>query len=712
MHFRAPRSFLWGAGLIACWLGLLPGHAQIQFDVFLGYDGLAREANWMPVVCEVKNDGPGFNGVVELSTANQADGTVARLAVELPTGTLKRLVMPVFVHSSSYAGWDARLRDDRGKVRAEQLAVQPRRSLSWRVPLVGAVPRTAAGAPVLREVLSRGAEIQPVAARFQAAIFPDHPLALSGMSMLYLNSEKAAELRSSQAAALVHWVKGGGHLVVAAEQAADVAAAPWLKALLPCQLGEVITNGRAWQLEHWLRTAPLSPYDFRPGEVPANPYENLTGDPAFEAAAMLVTGCRVREGRVVVADGETPLMVSVARGRGQVTVLLFSPEREPARSWKNLPSFWARLAGVPPVWYVSADIQNPPGWSGDSIVAAMIETAQVQTLPVQWLLLLLFCYLLVIGPLDQYWLKRLGRPMLTWITFPCYVLFFSLLIYGIGYKLRAGDSEWNELHMVDVLSQETRADLRGRSYLSAYSPANETYTLKSPHGVATLRAEFASYASAPSGDRVRVEQAGDAFEAQVFVPVWASRMYVNDWLAPGELPVKVTVIATGEGWRVTAENLTLRTLKHLHLAVAGRVARLSDLPPRQVHTWRVLRGETALGDALPTESISDLVMRHSGSFQQAIQFRRRTFGSSVGGRIADVPGGAVAYSFLSAAAGQPNAFGVYILPTGVDLCANATAESAVLLAWDENYSPAPRLYRFTPKRAHQDTLWRVVAPVQ
>jgi hypothetical protein len=39
---------------------------------------------------------------------------------------------------------------------------------------------------------------------------------------------------------------------------------------------------------------------------------------------------------------------------------------------------------------------------------------------------------------DQYCLKRLNKQMLTWVTFPVYVALFSLLIYYIGYRLRAG----------------------------------------------------------------------------------------------------------------------------------------------------------------------------------------------------------------------------------------------------------------------------------
>ena len=67
---------------------------------------------------------------------------------------------------------------------------------------------------------------------------------------------------------------------------------------------------------------------------------------------------QVRDGQVVVAAGDKPLIVTANRGRGRVTLLLFSPEREPFRSWKNLPIFWAKLAEVPGAWYVSAGL--PP----------------------------------------------------------------------------------------------------------------------------------------------------------------------------------------------------------------------------------------------------------------------------------------------------------------------------------------------------------------
>src|SRR5881628_1428365 len=57
----------------------LTAQAALQFDVFLGYDGIVPEASWFPVVCEIKNDGPSFTGLVELTGDNFAQGQTRRM---------------------------------------------------------------------------------------------------------------------------------------------------------------------------------------------------------------------------------------------------------------------------------------------------------------------------------------------------------------------------------------------------------------------------------------------------------------------------------------------------------------------------------------------------------------------------------------------------------------------------------------------------------
>jgi len=692
--------------------------AALQFDVFLGYDGIVPEASWFPIVCEIKNDGPSFNGTIELTPGRYNEGQTSRLPLELPTGTLKRVVIPVF--SSSRGGtWEVHLLDERGKTRAEQLALQPRKQVARGTPLVGALSRTPGGIPMLKPTLSQIAEMQPASARMLPSIFPDNPLVLEGLTSLYLNSERAAELSKPQVNAIFAWLNAGGHLIVAVEQPTDIAASPWLKDLFPADVQDLRPISRHPELDNWLRNDPwpagvMSDFSrqsprLRQAQIASvenaglNPFASLPTDLDFEAAEMQVAVGKVREGDVLVKAGETPLVISTRRGSGRVTALLFSPEREPARSWKNLGVFWAKLAEVPAVWYQAKDINIQGGWSSDGIFGAMIDSRQVHRLPIGWLLLLLLVYLVVIGPLDQFWLKRIGKPMLTWITFPCYVVIFSLVIYFIGYKLRAGESEWNELHLVDVLGNGERVQLRGRTYSSVYSPSNQRYTLASQQQYATLRSEFAGFwGGGNSSEKATILQNGDNFRAEIFVPVWTSELLVSDWWQPSPVPLVVALQADGAGWKISIDNRTEHKLSHLQLAVGDHIIPVGDIPEYQSKSFNVSRDQGVL--------LRNFVRDHGANFQTAIGSRRQAFGSMERAQISDLPESSVAVSFLGQLSQLQNYGNNFLAPPGLDLSSVVERGVAVLFAWEEEYAPIKPMYQFTPRRAHRYTLWRV--PVQ
>ena len=95
------------------------------------------------------------------------------------------------------------------RVRAEQTGLRPRKQITANTPLIGGLPRAPGGMPTFRPSGSDVSEFQPSAARFQAPIFPDNPLVLEGLKALYLNSEKATELRDPQVEALLAWLNAG-----------------------------------------------------------------------------------------------------------------------------------------------------------------------------------------------------------------------------------------------------------------------------------------------------------------------------------------------------------------------------------------------------------------------------------------------------------------------------------------------------------------------
>src|SRR5882724_3448062 len=315
---------------------VMSSRAALQFDVFLGYDGVIPEATWFPVVCEIKNDGPSFNGVIELNGGSLNQGQLQKVEVELPTGTLKRLVIPVFSTTRVFnTSWDVRLLDERGKVRSEQPGLRANKNVASRTPLIGALARTPGGAPVIRPIAPQNSELQPTSARLQPSIFPDNALVLEGLQALYLNSEKAAELKDNQVRALLAWLNAGGHLIVAIEQINDVTASSWLKNLLPCDVKSIQPVPRHTEIQQWLQNAtwatnlsansqqlarryglpgPNSGGNQRNRSMPAQnrptqetgvsadkPFSNLPDDFGFEGAELQVATGTLRDARIVVA---------------------------------------------------------------------------------------------------------------------------------------------------------------------------------------------------------------------------------------------------------------------------------------------------------------------------------------------------------------------------------------------------------------------------
>jgi hypothetical protein len=723
--FRLERLALWALIFNCCFAS---SWAALQFDVFLGYDSTVPEASWFPVVFEIKNDGPTFTGTVQLQGGQFNQDQDVRTTLELPTGTLKRLVLPMFSNARGYATWDARLLDEHGRVRAEQTGLRARRQMPQGMPLVAALPRTAGGTPTLRLSSSSNPDSTPGAARLQPSIFPDNPLVLEGMDCLYLNSERAAELSVTQVNAILAWLYAGGHLIIGVEQPSDVNSSPWLRSTFPCEVKDLQTIAHHSEFQDWLRNSPWpntparpirhqnNPYaKTRPAPVvnaeQNNPFSDLPNDADFESKEMQVAVGRTHDGRVELGSDELPLVVTAQRGQGRLTALLFSPEREPLRSWKNLDVFWAKLVEVPAMRYISKDFNlQGGGWSSDGIFGAMIDTRQVHKLPVGWLLLLLLVYLVVIGPLDQFWLKRIGRPMLTWITFPCYVVLFSLVIYFIGYKLRAGESEWNELHVVDAFWNGQHAEWRGRTYASVYSPANERYVLHSHQQYATLRPEFAGlWNGSQASEKATVVQEGDVFKAEIFVPVWTSELFVSDWWQPGSMPLSLEVQRQGEGWRVRVENLSAQTLTNLQLVIEDRIFSLGQLAQNQATTNTLTRDQGT--------GLRSFVSSYGSDFQARVMSHQRALGSTERGQITDKPNSSIAISFLSQLSesqpGFPQGYqNQFVSPPGLDLSSVVQHGHAVLLAWAADFSPVTPMRQFKPRRSQADTLWRLTVPVE
>jgi hypothetical protein len=423
---------------------------------------------------------------------------------------------------------------------------------------------------------------------------------------------------------------------------------------------------------------------------------------------MQLATCTLRDGKVLMGTSAKPLAVTGKRGRGQITVLLFSPELEPFISYIHRTYFWSRLTGVPPELYSTENLTYYSNRSLDGVFGAMIDSRQVRKLPVGWLLLLLVGYLVVIGPLDQYWLKKINRQMLTWLTFPAYVALFSVLIYVIGYRLRAGETEWNELHIVDVMPSGEKAQFRGRTFASIYSPVNARYQVGSEQPYATFRGEYmGNFGSSQEGSRAIVEQKDNRFLAEISVPVWVNQLYVSDWWRLDEVPLKFQVSPQGNEWLIHVENRLDTPVAGL-IVVENAVYTLESVPAGQSRDFKRPKSS---GSPLP-----QFINGHASTFNQAVNQRQHAFGSTESGHLPNNLETAAAASFISKVntqnSGFDGSYGNFTAPHGFDLSPLVRRGDAVLFAWADKFSPVKPMNHFSSHRGQRNTLFRIAGSVQ
>ncbi len=703
----------------------LASEPSLQFDVFLGFDDVGKEACWLPLVCEVKNDGAAFRATVEATSGASQQRT--RLEIELPTGTLKRVTLPLFCPRGGYATWDIRLLDSRGNIVAERPGTRLRQVALNDVPLLGSISRSLTGTPEIRDVAIRNSpQSRPLAIRLLPQFFPENPTLLESLSAIYINSEKASALTPGQTRALLEWLRLGGHIIVAVEQPQDLDASPWLKSILPVRFTGVSMipaggtfdvwlrgEGPVEQFPRWQPPEPQPQQQHKRGRPAApggiltqtaqTPFKELAGDEKFNAADLRVATGQWTNAQVEVASGGTPLVCVSPHGKGKITLLPFSPEREPVRSWKHLPVFWARLVEVPGKWYLSSDYHHHGGWSSDSVFGAMIETTQARKLPLGGLLLMLFGYVVLIGPLDYIFVRRLNRPALTWLTFPMYVAGFSAFVYFIGFRLRAGDLEWNEIHLVDaVAGKDTRQTVKGRSYGSIYSPANRQYAFTGPNTRALFRGESADWHGGGNRNGISVTLQGDTFKAEVGVPVWTSQMFVCDWVAEAEPPFALGLTGTAEEFKLTCDNKSSSALE-IGCMSRDRVMSLGKIPPKTQETVEArLSAWQELGTAWATSlnRVQSAVQGRSMAFRQSTETERLDDWLFI-------------TQLMSCGSKRENSgYQAFSTDGQIDLCGALEQPGVVIIfvAMDAAPPSAPAM-NIKPEKTRRKTIWRVMARV-
>lgn len=315
------------------------------------------------------------------------------------------------------------------------------------------------------------------------AQLPDRIEGFEAFNMIVLTTTepKAYEgvtRESPQLRALEHWLLFGGHVFFIAGSEAEplVRNGGILESFLPGQFDKMT--------------------DLRQGEI----IELFTGS----KRPLVMTGSEEMpflrmphftdtEGVTVQNDGDLAIVVRSPRGFGRLTYLGGDLSRAPLLDWRDRDRLVSKVLGWDNQMTRGASIQPVTlmhlGYSDLSgqLRSALDRFDGVSVLPFSLILILMTVYVLAVAPLDWFVVHRiLKKPILTWYTFPAWVLLFSLLAYFLGTRNRLEKPTVNSISLHDIDAASGSA--RECDWHTLYSPIDARYDVTSKQSLEKNRA--------------------------------------------------------------------------------------------------------------------------------------------------------------------------------------------------------------------------------
>jgi hypothetical protein len=489
-----------------------------------------------------------------------------------------------------------------------------------------------------------GQEIVTARVDVQGGMMPGRWYGYDAAQVIVVDSndrEVVGALDNLRGKPLIDWVERGGHLVVSVGSNWQAVHDSVLGPILP---GE--PNGRE-------RVTSIEGLESFAG---SNKQITPPGSPAVQVTRF--EHVEERGGRVLSWKASLPLVIRGAYGFGRVTVIGLDLDQKPFSAWPDRALFWARALDLRPQ---RTDPANSGGKSGggsqfyqtgvsdlsSQLRVALEQFPGVRLIPFGWVAFFIFLYILLIGPGDYFFLKKvLKRMELTWITFPTIVVVVSLVAYYAAYLLKGNDLLVNKVDLVDI--DQPAGVARGWTWISLFSPHNRDYGIRAipllldrevppetspspapprpPAGTEVVT----SWYSAPedrlgamgnSGRRFSFVGGGYAYEPMggvewldsLRIPIWSTKCVCSRWFGPANPLVRSDLKPAGpDRLAGTVTNLLTVPLKDAILAYGKQMYLLGDMA--QGATIRVeLSNDRALSGYLKDKQSTYLSATYSNS---------------------------------------------------------------------------------------------------
>lgn len=409
-----------------------------------GLDGFCKADEWLPVHITVENTGADVNARVQTSYKNNVGGqTVDGADISLPSTSRKEFFLYV-TPAGLMRTFNVSVLDGNKVLAKENININ---CTSDTTTLFGVMTDNPSNFAVLNNVRPLTGVART--AQLNISDLPDQAQGWGLLDALVISNVDTGTLSPEQKKSLKLWVANGGKLFV--------------------------TGGIQWQNT----TAGLN--DLLPIKLTST--QNMTGLSALSAYVMdsdplevesiLAVGARETGTNILVEQNGIPLLIEKQIGYGKVYFFAADPGLQPLNDWDGMQDLYAHLLSI----------KSPkPSWShgtwdtyrASSALATLPELALPSFFYIcGWLGL----YIVVIGPINYFVLRRMKRTELAWITVPVLVIIFTSLAYFSGYLYRGTRPILNRIMLTQAWQGVGEAQTTVLAGL--YSPTRTTYNVES-----------------------------------------------------------------------------------------------------------------------------------------------------------------------------------------------------------------------------------------
>jgi hypothetical protein len=441
------RSLLATAFLAVVGLGLVPSSAAAADGLIVEakalLDGHARVGSWMAISVHMKNDGPAITGELRMTGGAQGRTRFGQV-VDLPTQSDKTFLLyaqpPAFGRELEVAFVDGDQTIAKTKV---GFTIHDGAQL-----IVGVVAERPGDIVGGIDLLPNQNQVAPVIVPLDPEDLPERVEAWSGLDRLVWQDLDSNRLTPGQLGSLRGWVAGGGRLVIVGGTAGPNSLSAFPDALLP-----------------YRPTATI--------DVPASSLTSLLGSVPAGTADLPALGGELSDGRALVTSGDRVVAAERGYGNGAVTLVGFDPSTRWIADGSAGEALWRRLLPAR---------SNAGLVLGDDsqLVSAVSQLPSLALPPIGGLIVLLGAYILLVGPINYFILRRIDRRDWAWITMPALIGVFAVGAYGYGALLRGSEVLVNEVALVRGSPGAT--DGTAQVYIGVFSPSRGTYQVHVPGG--------------------------------------------------------------------------------------------------------------------------------------------------------------------------------------------------------------------------------------